>query len=210
MRNEFLYTILFSMLLFSCDCGIDEKELIFKESELDHFSSFTVGDTLIYTDQIGNTDRVVVKEISDHDKKPEVNCGIFRAQPNNHKAVYIEHLPVNIYPFSHWEVDSTAEIKDFHYLLSMNITPSPRDLDLHVSFKNFIFNRNDYENYRIEKDTIIGGFKVKSFYRFPHSYPERLKDSSYITEVFWTAKYGLIAYKNQKGNTYIKTNANKK
>lgn len=195
---------LFSALLFSCDCGIDEKELLFKKSELDHFSSFTVGDTIVYTDQIGNSDSIVIKEISEHDEDPEVNCGILSAQPNNYKAVYIEHLPLNIYPFSHWEVDSTAEIKDFNDLLSMNITPSPREVDLHISFKNFIFNKSGYQDYRIEKDTVIGSFHITSFYRFPHSYPERVKDSSYITEVYWTAKHGLIAYKNRQGNTYLK------
>ncbi len=204
MKNLIANIILFSILLVSCDCGIDKKELLFTDNELKNFSSFTVGDTIVYLSNQGNADTLVVQEISPTIKEFNIKCGFLRVQPSNSKSIHILNHPTHKYPYSHWETDSTAAIKDYQLFMSMNITPNPREVDMILSFKNFLFMYGDYQDFKIEKDTFIGKYGLKSFYRFPHSYPERMKDSTYINEILWAPEEGLFAYTNLKGEIFIK------
>ena len=204
MKNLIANIVLFSILLVSCDCGIDKKELLFTDNELRNFSSFTIGDTIVYSSNLGNADTIVVQEISPTIKEFDIKCGFLSAQPSNSKKIHILNHPINKFPYSHWETDSTATIKDYQWFMSMNITPNPREVDMTLGFKNFSFLHGDYQDFKIKKDTIIGKYSLKSFYRFPHSYPERMKDSTYINEIFWTSEEGLIVYTNLKGEIFIK------
>ena len=204
MKNVIVYIVLFSILLVSCDYGIDKEELLFTDIELKNFSSFAVGDTIIFFSNQGNADTIIVQEISPTIKEFEINCGFLSAQPSNYKSIHIQNYPINKYPYSHWETDSTAAIKNNQWFMSMDITPNPREVNMTVCLKNFSYMHGNYQDYKIEKDTIIGKYNLKSFYRFPHSYPERMRDSTYINKIYWTPKEGLIAYTNLKGELFIK------
>ena len=191
-------------MLVSCDCGIDKEELLFTESELKHFSSFTVGDTIVFLSNQGSADTIVVQEISPTIKEFEIRCGILSVRPSNYKSIHIQNHPTNKYPYSHWETDLTAAIKDYQWFMSMDITPNPRKVNMTVCIKNFSFIRGNYQDYKIEKDTVIEKYNLKYFYRFPHSYPEQMKDSTYINEIYWTLEEGLLAYTNIMGELFIK------
>ena len=204
MKNLIVNIILLSFLFVSCDCGIDAEELLFTENELKNFSSFAVGDTIVYSSNSGNSDTIIVKEISATIKEFDIECGILSAQPSNYKSIHILNHPVNKYPYSHWETDSTAETKDLQWFMSMNVTPNPRKVKMTIGIKNFSFSHGNYQDFKIEKDTVIGGYNLNSFYKFPHSYPERMKDSNFISTIYWTPKLGLVAYSNLNGEIFIK------
>jgi hypothetical protein len=203
----FMFSILF---LSGCDGAIDKKTLLFTDAELANFSPFNTFDTIIYSSVLGNSDTIVIHEITAHELNPKTNNGILSAEPSNNKSIYIEHYHKPSTSFSGSTTESSSDRKNIQCFLSFIIKPTPRIMRFRLEFKNFYFITNQYQDFLIKKDTIIGQHILKSFYKFPHSHPETVESSTDISTVFWAPKIGLVAYVTKQGDVFTHHNNVKK
>ncbi len=187
------------ILLVSCDCGIDESELLLTSSELSFFDSYIEGDTIIYLGDMGSSDTLIVDTVTPTVEEFDINCGFLSSEPRNEKSIFIRHLPRNIYPFTPLETSESATIKSPQWLFSFQVVANPRDVNMVINFKNFSFASNQFEDYRTVKDTVFTDIEVDEFYKLPHT--ENGLDE--IVEcVYWIPTEGMLAYTATTGEHF--------
>ncbi|NOQ76019.1 MAG: hypothetical protein GQ574_28695 [Crocinitomix sp.] len=193
--------------LFSCACDFEKEDWLFNKQELNHFSSFEKGDTIVYSSDFGACDTIVILEITDHNTDSDINCGgLMPPKLENNKSVKIQHLPKDNWKTTTTNGNSGGSIirEDHQSLLSISKFPELAETSFQISFQNFNIITDNLTVYLHEQDTLINGLKYDSYYKFEPNHPERLEDSTDISIIIWTEKAGLTAYQNMGGHNFVK------
>ncbi len=203
-RSLAILSIFYVILFVSCDCGINEETLRFTQEELENFTSFELGDTLVYAGNQGNADTIIVDEVTPTIEEFDISCGFLSSDPTNMKSVFIRNHPNNVFPYTDFENHETAAVKQPQFFLNYQVLINPREVNVILNYKNFAFVSRVFDNFRIERDTMLGDLELSTYYRLPHSLPQRQLDSTYIDQVFWTSEEGIVAYIDLKGELFVK------
>jgi hypothetical protein len=187
-------------VFFSACCNYDKKDFDFTSEELGFSSSLYVGDTMYFESNLHDHDTIVIIDTLSEQVR---GCGLFiQPKPTNSLSFLIKHLPVD-----NWLGTSTANSKtkiDYQSLFTITKSPKPKQLEFIFNFKGF-YALQDSIIGELHTDTVeINGRKFCNYYLIKHSYPERIKNDSDVTEIYWTKKEGLIAYRNQGGEIWTR------
>jgi hypothetical protein len=197
-RTFLLFPIL--IVLFSSCCSYDQKDFDFTSEELAVASSLHLGDTIYYESNLHNIDTILIIDTLSEQIK---GCGMFiQPRPTNNLSFLIKHLPVD-----NWYGTSTtnSETKiDYQSLLTITKSPKPKQIEFSFSFKGF-YSSLDSIIGELQTDTVeFNNRKFWDYYLIKHSYPERIKNASDVTEIYWTKKEGLVAYRNKGGEVWAR------
>jgi len=203
MKNNSKTTyIVFTLLtvLFSACCSYEQKDFDFTSEELAISSSLHVGDTIYYESNLHDMDTILIIDTLSE----QVNgCGMFiQPRPTNNLSILIKHLPID-----NWHGTSTTNSKtkiDYQRLFTITKSPKPKQLEYSFCFKGFYSSHESIIG-ELHTDTIeFNNRKIWNYYLIKHSYPERIKIETDVSEIYWSKKEGLIAYKNKGGEVWIR------
>ncbi|MBW7869159.1 MAG: hypothetical protein H3C31_12655 [Brumimicrobium sp.] len=186
-----------------CSWNYSKEDFEFTQNELALMGAYNIGDTIYFESNFGDIDTITVVEFSEERHKGS-KCFISR-KPSNYMAINISHLPSRItkYPSTKWTTDKNG--KDVTYQSLISISKSPLDsikkTEYVISFKGFTTLENIFEN--SPNEFIINGKTLSNCYKVTHGYPERVTNPDDIETVYWTPKYGLTAYTNKVGETWV-------
>jgi hypothetical protein len=188
-------------------CSYDKKDFDFSSTDLKPISSFKQGDTIYFESNTGDIDTILIHKI---DSIQNRNCGGFMAKPaENYLFVTIKHLP-NDKLWTGTTTDGTTGKTEINYqnVITIDKRPQMKEMDYSIHFKDFYTSGGNNPIGKLRTDTLnINGRQITNFYEINHGYPERVKEPLNIETVYWTNKDGLLAYKNKKGDWWIKRKA---
>ncbi len=198
-KTTFIVFTLLTALLSACN-SYDQKDFDFSNDELTFASSLHLGDTIYYESNLHDIDTLLIIDTLSEQVK---GGGFFMSpRPTNNLSYLIKHLPVDI-----WHGTSTVNAKtkiDYQSLFSISKSPKPKQLEFSFNFKGF-YSKHDLTIGELHTDTVkLNDSKFWNYYLIKHSYPERIKNESDVTELYWTKKEGLIAYKNKGGEVWVR------
>lgn len=198
-KTTFIVLTLLTVLFSSC-CSYDQKDFNFTSEELAFASSLYVGDTIYYESNLHDIDTILIIDTLSEQVE---GCGMFiQPRPSNNLSFLIKHLPVD-----NWYGTSTtnSETKiDYQSLLTITKSPKPKQIEFSFSFKGF-YSSLDSIIGELQTDTVeFNNRKFWDYYLIKHSYPERIKNANDVTEIYWTKKEGLVAYRNKGGEVWAR------
>lgn len=187
-------------VLFSACCSYDQKDFDFTSEELEIASSLHIGDTIYYESNLHDMDTILIIDTLSGQIK---GCGMFiQPRPTNYLSFRIKHLPIDSW---HGTSKTNSKTKiDYQSLFTITKSPKPKQLEFSFSFKGF-YSSNDSIIGELQTDTVeFNSRKFWNYYLIKHSYPERIKNASDVTEIYWTRKEGLFAYKSKGGEVWTR------
>ena len=183
-----------------CFWDYNKKGFEFTQEELNFMGTYKVGDTIYFESNLGDIDTITVKEFLEESHEGS-RCFI-QNKPYITKAITIKHIPTD-----KWIGTSQSdgeEIKTIYQSI-ISISKSPLDsiqkTGYAISFKGFTTLDNALDSYPGEFN--INGKIISNCFKVTHGYPERITKPDDIEIVYWTAKYGLTAYSNKAGETWV-------
>jgi hypothetical protein len=198
-------TIFILVIIISGCCSYDKKDFDFNSTDLLPISSFKQGDTIYYESNLGDLDTILIYKI---DSIQDRNCGGLMAKPaENYLFITIKHLPNDKLWTGTTTYGNTSKIRiDYQNIITIDKRPQLKEIDYSIDFKDFYTSAGGNNSIgKLRTDTInINGQKVTNFYEIEHGYPERITDPLNIETVYWTNEDGLLAYKNKKGDYWVK------
>lgn len=197
----FMLIVVTIAFIRSCnDCEWDEDDLVLTEAELAHFSSFEVGEIITYSSNYGETDSIMISEISTDDENPDVDCFPWKIRPRNYKGVSINYLPVDYFTKENNAGNAEPVVR---YFLTMTKYLAPSETFLNIEFKSFFYISSEFEQCYNPGDTIINGKVISSYYSFYHSNPEHVNEPTDIYQIIWTHNEGLVAYVDKREHVWM-------
>jgi hypothetical protein len=130
-------------------------------------------------------------------------CGIIMAGKRKNISIEIQHLPTN-----HWTGGTEINQNDQSAILNQELITIEKLLDrksddqyfVGISFRDF---RGELKNISETKtDISIADLSVKKYWEMNNEIPIDRLDSTSVTKILWTEKYGLTAYYKQSGDFY--------
>ena len=182
-----LILILFIALLQSCvpNC----KKVYFKETDKTWFSNYEDGDILIFKSQYDDFDTIyITKKIV---KQPVDDCKVF---VNNYSAEFVR-IDYKM------KKDSFDLVED--YLIQIAADEKSRDATPVIRLLNMEY--SNFEHISLKTKPSELNTKWKSVYTFnktncPYT---NLNGKFGLTEFEWDKNYGLVTYKNEKGESWM-------
>jgi len=173
----------------------------FTDKDLSSFNIYSVNDTLIFIDNHWDIDTFVISSKTIVNKGWDENTGWYNPPIAN---VTFKDLPYNKYgrTIIRWATSDTI-IQDCSIIGISKRSPNS-EIKETIGFKGFI---GDIDR----KKQKINEFNTSSFgviYKVPSFDMTTVRDSTDITYVYWSDKYGIIAFDYKSGDKWTLINKN--
>lgn len=190
-------------ILFSgcCSWSYDTIDMEFTETELRLMGPYEVGDTIYFTSNLGDMDTIVVLDTF-VDKQRGNRCWI-RTGPYNYKAIVIKHLPNDNWAGTSQSQGEPIKIT-YQHLVGIGKSPmdsTGRVAGYSVSYRDFTTSQNALAGPCT--DVVINGRLIPECFKISRVQAEGMINPESIDLVYWTAVYGLTAYTNRAGETWL-------
>lgn len=165
-----------------CKWDLDEKDFALTSTEQQHLGTYKIGDTIYFENNLGDIDSIWVLKIYEDIHKGS-KCPI-STPPIYLKGIIIGDTLVNKF--------NLIEIVKF---------PLKNEARYSVRFKRFLWGDSVLTGF-YEKIT-VNNILISNCYKLNHTYPNRVIEPNDIEVVYWTDKYGLTAYTQKNGVTWL-------
>jgi len=199
-----LIILLTAFFLSSC-CSIDKKDIEFNDNELKHFSNYKNGDTIYFESNLGDIDTIEI--IGFKNEKFDKCGGFMQRRPSNTRWITIKHLPMDKWHGTSQDMTKGGIIEiDYQGLFWITKDPIEKTTKYSIDFQNF-HSTEDTVIGQLYLDTLkLNNIVLTNYYIVKHGYPDRVTKSDDIEVLYWTDRYGLVAYKNKSGQIWTLKN----
>jgi hypothetical protein len=188
----------FIPLFISSCCMINSSEFEFSKEHLSLIENLTLGDTVFFRNEYNDYDTI---KISNIDIRQE--CGGIMGYPHKTYICNIKHLPKNIYyDGTVRQPDGTERILDQN-LITISKFPShmpDKQYSVIINFRDFSGEIISID--KIKTDSLFHDFGVQKYWEITSVGDTIISDSSRISKVYWSQKFGLTGYHLYNGAFY--------
>lgn len=177
-----LYIILSFPSCRDCEWDYSKNDFEFTENELLHLEPYKIGDTIFFENSLGNIDTVAI--LKTEEERQEGRKCIISIKPSHFKGILGE--------------DTVRK----SYIVSVVKYPLNKEVTYAINFRNFTWHDSSF-SHRFQKEIIIDNKSILNCYKLEHSYPNRIVNPDDISVIYWTDKYGLTAYTQKNGITWV-------
>lgn len=200
MKRFIIVILLFTLFNSCCEPPIDEDVFEFTESELEFLYPLKVSKMISFENEKQVTESILIRETKGESYN---DCSNFiQRAPYNGRYVEVSHFPIDNWTGTSQEDGGPRKI-NYQSLLSMNKDFERNSINFSVSFKDF-HSQSIKVGIDIPQTFNLRGNQINNCYKLEHEYPERIKYSTDIVNVYWTKIEGLVAYENKAGEIWIK------
>ena len=183
-----IQTIFLLVLLTGCKFNFTDNDLI-------SYNIYKVNDTLIFKNSRSDLDTFIISSKTIFNKGSDENTGWYNPPIGN---VTFKDLPNNHYgrTIIRWGTSDTI-IQDCSLITIYKDKPNGSISEV-LYFKNFI-GRIDR---RTQKTANLDNLKYGNLLKVPSFDTVNIRDSTEITNIYWSDKFGIIAYDLRNGDKW--------
>lgn len=190
----------FILWILVIGCSYSDSDFYLNETEKAFFRSFHSGDTVYYENATNDLDTLLILKVDSIQKKEQ---GWFMAKPSSNTVfVSFKDLPIN---------HSRMVIQDGNRfdtipqnLFAITKSPQDRKVIFQFEFNSFFKNVETSLGFLYEKPITINGYSFSNYYIIECDNCNLTSDTLSIDRLYWSKENGLLAYKNVKGDYWVK------
>ncbi len=181
-------TILLILLVTSCKFQFTDRDLLI-------YNIYKVNDTLVFKNTLGDSDTFTISSKSIINKSWDENTGWYNPPIAN---VTFKDVPYNRYGRTVISWATTDTIIQDQSLLEIYKTRPNVEIDESIGFKGFFgtIDRHTQKTKDLDLKEFGDIFKVPSFDL------TTVRDSTEITHIYWSDKFGIVAYDLKNGDKW--------